>query len=308
MIAKVWRQRKQKWVKHTQVNCVAVRQLCKGKSKPMGRGQDLINNLVTNISELETHRPEWHTTMVETGYHLRTTVFGLMGTIHKTKHDPKLHVYNTETMVALVDLFPILTNMKNSWSNNFKAKMVWKHKNDVAAEVASQLMDGVLVLHGVAAEEAYANIFDLIRPCVSHRWLSKEDTEVLRKIFGWFNGTGIKVEQLEAKFLAKNLEYAQGTKRKRDAKVAASKVIVEGLTANMVEGYIANKELQEKVHGRFVKFINAVEEDFNEAGLGELDGYQVDSVLGAAWCISILQRGNFEKVPTEKDTAEGLVL
>ena len=67
--------------------------------------------------------------------------------------------------------------------------MAWKHKRDVASEVALLLIDGAMVLPGVAAEEAYANMYALICLCVSHHRLSKEDTEVLRKIFGWFGGT-----------------------------------------------------------------------------------------------------------------------
>ena len=55
-----------------------------------------------------------------------------------------------------MDLFPIMTDMKNSWSNNFCAKMAWKHKCDVASKVALLLMNGVLVLHGDATKDAYA--------------------------------------------------------------------------------------------------------------------------------------------------------
>ena len=231
------------------------------------------------MSTLEEHRPKWHTTMVKTESHLRTAVFGLMGTIRETDPDPKLRAYTAETVVALMDLLPILTDMKNSWSNNFNAKEAWQHKSETAVEVASQLADGVMVLHGVSATKAYENMYDLVRPRVSCRRLGKKDLEVLRKIFGSFNGTGLKVEHLEAQFLARHPEYAQGTKRKRDAKGAAAKVIVEGLTANLPEGFRTNEELQNKVHGRFADFIAAIEADFAEAGLGELNGFQVDSVV-----------------------------
>ena len=54
-------------------------------------------------------------------------------------------------------MFPIMTDMKNSWSNNLCAKMAWKHKYDVASEVAALLMDGVVVLHGVSKKDAYSN-------------------------------------------------------------------------------------------------------------------------------------------------------
>ena len=97
-------------------------------------------------------------------------------------------------------MFPILTDMKNSWSNNFRAKVAWKHKYDVAAEVATHLMDGVMLLHGVAGKEAVANMYQLVRPRVSRRWLSKGDKEVMQKIFGQFSRVGIKVEELEAVF------------------------------------------------------------------------------------------------------------
>ena len=152
------------------------------------------------MSELEANHPEWHTTMVETENHLCTALFGLMGTIQETEHDPKLQAYTAETMVALMDLFPILTDMKILWSNNFRAKMVWKHKFDVASEVATLLMDGVSVLHGVAKKDAYANMYELIRPRISQCHLGKGDMEVLQKIFDQANGNRIKVEQLEAKF------------------------------------------------------------------------------------------------------------
>ena len=126
---------------------------------------------------------------------------------------------------------------------------------------------------------AYENMYELIHLHVSCRQLCKKDLGVLRKLFGKFNGMGLKVKELEAQFLAKNPEYAQGTKRKHDAKGVAAKVIVEGLTANTPEGYSTNKELQEKVHGQFVDFITAIEEDFTNAGFGELNGFQVDSVV-----------------------------
>ena len=41
----------------------------------------------------------------------------------------------------------------------------------------------------------------------------------------------------------------------------------------MPEGFCTIKELQEKVHGRFVDFIAAIKEDLTETGLGELNGF-----------------------------------
>ena len=116
---------------------------------------------------------------------------------------------------------------------------------------------------------------------------------MLQKIFGQFGGTGIKVEQLEAKFLAKNPEYAQGTKRKQDAKEKAVKVLIEGLTTNIPEGYVANKELQAQVHERYVAFTNAVKEDVALAGLGKIDGYQVDSIMVGRMVHQYFRKGKF---------------
>ena len=228
----------------------------------MVRGKDKLEESVprmkdttsqfANMSELEANHPEWHATMVETENHLRTAVCGL---------------------------FPVMMNMKNSWSNNFRAKVAWKHKYDVAAKVATLLMDGVMVLHGVARKEAVTNMYQLVRPRVSRRWLSEGDKEVVQKIFGHFSGVGIKVEELEADFLAKNPEYAQGTKHKRDAKEDTATVIVKGLTDNIPAGFVANKELQARVHDRFVAFTTAIKEEVAEARMGEINGFQVDSIV-----------------------------
>ena len=84
---------------------------------------------------------------------------------------------------------------------------------------------------------------------------------------------------MEAKFLVKNPEYAQGRKRKQDAKEEAAKVIIKGLTANAPEGFMANKELLPQVHEEFVTFTAAVKEDVAMAGLGEINGFQVDSIV-----------------------------
>ena len=85
----------------------------------------------------------------------------------------------------------------------------------------------------------------------------------------------------------------------QDAKEKATKVIVEGLTANMPEGYVANKELQEQVHGRYVEFTNAVKEDLALAGLGEINEYQVDSILVGSMVHQYFGKGKFEKVYKE---------
>ena len=41
------------------------------------------------------------------------------------------------------------------------------------------------------------------------------------------------------------------------------------------------------------KFINAIKEDFNEAGLGKLDEYQVDSVLVSSVVHRYFAKGKF---------------
>ena len=231
--------------------------------------------------------------MVEKGSTLRTAVFDLIDTMRETDPDPKLRAGTAETVMAVADILPLMTTMKNSWSNNFNAKTAWKHKTAVAAEIASQLMDGILVLHGVATEDAYTNMYDLIRPRVSRRWLSKGDKEVMRKIFGQFSGTGLNLEQLEADFLVKHPEYANGTKRKRDPKAQAAKVVIQGLTDNLPEGYVADKALQEQVYGRFTAFMEAIKEEFEEAGLGELEGCQVNSVLVGSLVHQYFAKGKF---------------
>ena len=68
---------------------------------------------------------------------------------------------------------------------------------------------------------------------------------------------------------------------------------MEGLTANIPEGYVANKELQEQVHGRFVKFMDGVKEDFAFAGLGEINEYQVESVLVGSMVHQYFGKGKF---------------
>ena len=150
-------------------------------------------------------------------------------------------------------------------------------------EIATQLMDGVLALHSLWAKDMYVNTYNLIRPCISRGPSKKEEMAVLQKIFGKFGGIDVKLKALKEDFLRKHPSYVQGTKRKRDAKEAAAKVLLTGLLDNMPTGYNADKALQEKIQRRFVAFITAMKEDVSNAGMGELNDDQVDSIVVGTW-------------------------
>ena len=101
--------------------------------------------------------------------------------------------------------------------------------------------------------------------------------EVLQDIFGKFGGTNVKLKALEAEFLRKHPAYAQGTKRKCDAREAAVKVLSTRLLDNMLDGYGANRDLQEKIQSHHNDFV--MKQDVSNAGLGELNDDQVDSIV-----------------------------
>ena len=86
---------------------------------------------------------------------------GLKTTMRESEQDdPLLQAYMAEMVVALTKLLPLLTDVKNSRSNNFKAKMVPKQKAETAVEIATWLVDGVLVLHSLWAVDAYVNVYN----------------------------------------------------------------------------------------------------------------------------------------------------
>ena len=120
----------------------------------------VINWICRNMSDpiLKANRPEWHTTLRVIETQLWTALDGLKSTLGDNEQDPLLRAYTAETVVALNNLLPLLTNIKNSWSNNFKAKISQKRKAETAAEVAARLADGVLVLHGLWAKDAYVYV------------------------------------------------------------------------------------------------------------------------------------------------------
>ena len=79
-----------------------------------------------------------------------------------TKHEPSNRAYGAETVLALTQLDPLITDMKNSWSNNFKAKVLLLHKAHTATDVATELLGVALMLHGLSANNAYTNLYELI--------------------------------------------------------------------------------------------------------------------------------------------------
>ena len=54
-----------------------------------------------------------------------------------TKYDPALHAYTAKAVLALTHLMPLMTNMKSSWSNNFKAKLALQQKTQTLMEIAT---------------------------------------------------------------------------------------------------------------------------------------------------------------------------
>ena len=204
-----------------------------------------------------------------------------------------VRAYGAEAVIALTQLHPLITDMKNSWSNNFKAKVSVQHQAGAATEIASDLMDVSLMLHGLTTEDAYANLYKVIRPRLSCRRLAKEHMDVLAKIFGDFSGTGLTMASLEHGFLEKHPEYAHGTKRKRGPKVATDKVLVSGLIANLPDEYSNNRDLQESVKRRFTEYTQAVQEDFAAAGVEELEPSQMDSIMVGSMLHQYFGKGTF---------------
>ena len=122
-------------------------------------------------------------------------------------------------------------------------------------------------------------MYKLICPRISPHGLKKEDIEVLKRVFRKFGGTGLKLKAMEADFLRENPAYAQGCKRKHNAKEAPLKVMSTGLLANMPDGFAENAELQEKIRTRFADFVATVKGDFAAAGIEDLTNDQVDSLM-----------------------------
>ena len=195
----------------------------------MGQREGYHHNLARRIimtdpaSILDDHRPVWHVTLVDTSDHVHHSVNGLLGASQGTKHDLAICAYGAETKLALTQLQPLITDMKNSWSNNFKAKVSLQHKTHAAMDIATEFLVA-LMLHGLSSDDAYTNLYELICPHLSYHCVTKEQMDVLAKILGDFNGTGLKMEKLEQGFLEKHPGYAHGTKRKWDPKMSADKV------------------------------------------------------------------------------------
>ena len=166
-------------------------------------------------SILDAHRPDWHTTLVETSDGLHCSVNGLFGALQVAKHKPSLQAYGAEKVLAMTQLQPLVTDRKNSWSNNFKAKVLFQHKAHAATDVTIELLDVALMLHVLSADNAYTNLYELICPPLSYRHLTKEQMGILTKVFGRFNGTSMKVERLEHKFWKSIQNMRTGPSRNR---------------------------------------------------------------------------------------------
>ena len=103
----------------------------------------------------------------------------------------------------------------------------------------------------------------------------------------------MKMEKLGHRFLEKHPEYAHRTKQKQDPKMSTNKVILNGLMDNLPAEYSTNQELQENLKCCFVEYTEAIKEDFNTAGLGDLDQYQVDSVVAGSMMHQYFGKGKF---------------
>ena len=87
------------------------------------------------------------------------------------------------------------------------------------------------------------------------------------------------VDGLEEDFLACNPVYADGSKQKRDARVAVHKVIVAGLLDSLPKEYATNPVFQELIRARFNAFVTVLERDFETTGVGTLYPDQMSSLV-----------------------------
>ena len=86
------------------------------------------------------------------------------------------------------------------------------------------------------------------------------------------------------KFFSWHPAYALGWKWMHNAQVSTSKVLVPGLMASPLAGFIMeNSNLQKCIKTHFNTFMTAVQEDFEEAGLGPLHTPHMSSVLVGSW-------------------------
>ena len=113
-------------------------------------------------SILDAHCPDWHTTLVDTSDRVHHSINGLLGALQGPEHTMVVRAYGAEAVIALTQLHPLITDMKNSWSNNFKAKVSLQHRAGTATDIATKLMDVALMLHGLTTEDAYANLYKVI--------------------------------------------------------------------------------------------------------------------------------------------------
>ena len=76
-------------------------------------------------------------------------------------------------------------------------------------------------------------------------------------------------------------------------RMAADKVILSGLMANLPAKFGNNHELQASVKHRFMEYIAAVQEDFTAAGLEELEQSQIDSTMVGSMMHQYFGKGMF---------------
>ena len=208
---------------------------------------------------LQQYHPDWHQLLMDIQHQGQVAYDQLVRVVMEPTPAIVVQGFVDRFPDATREVYPVLADLKNSLSNNINAKVALKRKVTTAVEVASALVDGIVVLHGVDPAAAYQTMYTIVRPRISSGHLHDEDRDVLVKVFRKFSCLNLTVNGVEDEFLARNPAYADGSKQKRDAHVAVHKVIVAGLLESLPKGYATNTMFQELIGARFNAFMAALE-------------------------------------------------
>ena len=172
------------------------------------------------------------------------------------------------------------TTLQRSCTSNVNAKIAGKAERTIQSEVSNRLVEMVMVLLGCDLEVAYKTVYKSLRPIMGLCKLTNENTAILRKLFGDFKGEDLSIESLEAEFLVGKPHYNyQGTKRKRENREPAEKIILAELVASLPPGFAGEEELRIAVDKVIAECRKSIDDVFLKAGHGWLGYTQVDSIL-----------------------------
>ena len=183
--------------------------------------------------------------------------------------------------VAAEDMTPVISNFRNSWSNNFVAKEGYEGKRNTAEIIGAHVVDAFVTLHAGYNDESYEFVYGLVRPRIGHRLLFDSEKEVLCHIFKGSDRENITVDELEAQYLAQKPSYNTTKKRKRETAKAVGKELMKNLCARGPHGHDGNAQLESLLEEDFDTYLKSIDTRYKDAGLEAPDPAQRDCLLQA---------------------------